>query len=413
MSRARRSFASSLFLLPAALTVTLAGSAATAAPRSSSGQAWAEGSPWSTAITWAEERLSACNAERAWEDAAPCRTFVAEALHRVFGLDDFMAGERYLSMSGVAEKIRRIGSDWKEIGGATSQSALDQAQRGANEGQPVLAIYRDAGFDHIALILPGDGAASKSWKRSMPNAASIIGTGAEHSFLGAPLSYAFSSTKAEKVTLYRRARAAAATGDRDESAETAPSPGGSEDAEASDPTEAASAVDSIAPAAGASDAVPEEDGRATAVSRAEPGTDERTANRMAALGDSSPALGAGRGLPTRQRRQLSGTWCGPADTLDRGAVRAILIDEQSKSMRSGTLRPDVPESFRVEQTLEIVGIDRDGEVLGVTVADANGASADATVFFIFSNADTLLETHRFDHVSHDVAVKGDAWQRCP
>ena len=406
MSRARRSFASSFFLLPAALTVMLAGSAATAAPRSSSGQAWAEGSPWSTAIAWAEERLSVCNAERAWEDAAPCRSFVAEALHRVFGLDDFMAGERYLSMSGVAEKIRRIGSDWREIGGATSQSALDRAQRGANDGQPVLAIYRDAGFDHIALILPGDGTASKSWKRRMPNAASIIGTGAEHSFLGAPLSYAFSSTKAAKVTLYRRARAAAAAGDRDESAEIAPSPGVSEDAEASDPTEAASAVASIAPAAGASDAVPEEDGRATAASRGETGTDERTANRMA-------ALGAGQGLPNRRRRQLSGTWCGPANTLDRGAVRAILIDEQSKSMRWGTLRPDVPESFRVEQTLEITGIDRDGEVLGVTVADANGASADATVFFIFSNADTLLETHRFDHVSHDVAVKGDAWQRCP
>lgn len=413
MSWARHSFASSLFLL----TVTLAGSAATAAPQSSNGQAWAKGSPWGTALTWAEERLSACNAERAWEDAAPCRGFVAEALHRVFGLNDFVAGEGYLSMSGVAEKIRRAGSDWREIGSATSQSTLDQAQRSANDGQPVLAIYRDAGFDHIALILPGDSTASKSWKRRMPNAASIIGTGAEHSFLGAPLSYAFSSTKAEKVTLYRRAQAAAAAGDRDEIAEAAPSPEASEDAAAWDPTAAASAVAAIAPAAGASDPVPdpvpEEDGRATAVLQAEPGTDERTANRMAALGDSPTAIGAGPGLLTRQRRQLSGTWCGPANSLDRGVVRALLIDEQSKSMRWGTLQPDVPESFRVKQTLEIIGIDRDGEVLGVTVADANGASADATVFFIFSNADTLLETHRFDHVSHDVVVKGDAWQRCP
>lgn len=402
-------------------------------------QDWAKHGLWDTALAWAEDRLAACDEVRDWDAAAPCRRFVAEALDQVFGHRDFMRDDIYLSMSAVAREIAKPNSGWLEIGRADDQSALDQAQAIANDGRAVLAVYRSDGFGHVALILPGRSKVSRSWKKRMPNAASIIGTGAERSFLGAPLSYAFSSGKAEQVMLYRRNPAepapsnlpgptdlpgpieaslgdAAITASAIEDDLSAPLPDDATPQNAIAPQDAIATSPEVAAPEVAARTALERDPLVAAVADSTAGApDPRTAGQVAALGPAVPVpteVQHDLGYPISRRNTLSGTWCGPEDVLTAGLVRAVLIDEVRKRLSWGTLQRDEPASFKEKHAHEILGVDRDGEVLGVTVADTSAANADATVFFIFSTADTLLETHRYDHVSHDIDVKGDAWTRC-
>ncbi len=80
---------------------------------------------------------------------ASCNSFVGMVIDKTYGQPDLKTTGGYLS---VAQLIAYLPSSttWTLMGPAASQDVLNQAQRDANNGAPVIAVSTD----HVALLLP-------------------------------------------------------------------------------------------------------------------------------------------------------------------------------------------------------------------------------------------------------------------
>jgi hypothetical protein len=134
-------------------------------------------------------------------DRGPCDSFVGRALKRVYGIRDFeqpAGSDRFLSAERIAALVA-ASPDWVTLGNAADQDALDEARAYAGDGYAVLAVKSGHPGGHVALVLPGPLTASGSWKLNVPRSASFFLDRAQGSYVGKPLSFAFSSAAGVKL----------------------------------------------------------------------------------------------------------------------------------------------------------------------------------------------------------------------
>ncbi len=87
---------------------------------------------------------------------------------------------------------------WTELGVASDQNVLLNAEEAAFQGNAVIALRSG----HIALILPGGLASSSDWKLNVPRAAQLSLNNIDHAFVGCRLSRSWSGSAASTVKLY-------------------------------------------------------------------------------------------------------------------------------------------------------------------------------------------------------------------
>jgi hypothetical protein len=78
-----------------------------------------------------------------------CNSFVGMVVDKTYGQPDLKTTGGYLSVTQLNTYLASS-TTWTFMGPAASQDVLNQAQRDANNGAPVIAISTD----HVALLLP-------------------------------------------------------------------------------------------------------------------------------------------------------------------------------------------------------------------------------------------------------------------
>jgi hypothetical protein len=139
------------------------------------------------------------------DDRSPCNFFVARALERVYDVADLRSPgqtESYLPANAIARFVRDNPGLWEDLGTAEDLSKRRRAQQCANAGRPALAVEEGAGHGHVALLLPGFVRSTGSWGGEVPCSASFFLDRPQQSFVGCPLSYAF--TDPSRARLYCR-----------------------------------------------------------------------------------------------------------------------------------------------------------------------------------------------------------------
>jgi hypothetical protein len=142
--------------------------------------------------------------EQASDSRTACNRFVGRALEILFSNSDFRNGSEYLLANDIYNGLMQPGNlGWRELGLATNQVALDEAQRLANERKPVVAARLGAAgpggrrAGHVVLILPGATAdavfsGDHNWGGlRTPNSASEFLDRADRMYMGCPLSVAW------------------------------------------------------------------------------------------------------------------------------------------------------------------------------------------------------------------------------
>lgn len=136
------------------------------------------------------------------DDRTACNRFVGRALEVLFDNHDFKNAGDYMLANDIVSGLQQPGNlGWTKIGVATDQFVLEQAQRYANEGRPVVAgrlglKKKDGsrGDGHVALVIPGTlqkvgFAGDYSWGGlQTPNSASFFIDRPDLIFAGCPLS---------------------------------------------------------------------------------------------------------------------------------------------------------------------------------------------------------------------------------
>src|SRR6266567_2034604 len=164
------------------------------------------------------EELSACAASSSVDTA--CNEFVSTGLASIWGIKDFQRGSKVLTADEIAIDIQAR-KEWQQLGTADDQAVLKQAQASANCDAAVLAVMPAASpgsHGHVALVMLGNLQHSTNWGLEVPNSAgfflSIPGTGpngnttreelekAKKSYVGKPLSFAFSADDKGRVKIY-------------------------------------------------------------------------------------------------------------------------------------------------------------------------------------------------------------------
>jgi len=142
-----------------------------------------------------------------------CNRFAPQAMKIVYGATDFSdENGNYPLANDLATGLKNgKWPKWKSLGEATSDKAIEEAQKAANAGQPAVAVWFDTGPNptgHVTLVIPGDlvktGVRTKhTWKeRKAPCVANWRKGSDENSFISKGMNYAFSDPK--DVILYAR-----------------------------------------------------------------------------------------------------------------------------------------------------------------------------------------------------------------
>lgn len=149
---------------------------------------------WQRNARWLAEQIGEC---ATGGDTRTCRSFPARALNKLFGLPDLCEQASCLSAPQLATLITKGGA-WLELGVATEQGVLTQAQQMAVGGMPVVAVNDAAGW--VVLVMPGDLYPSERWRRNVPMAAGTRLDQPDESAYGKGLNFLFSDPA--KITLY-------------------------------------------------------------------------------------------------------------------------------------------------------------------------------------------------------------------
>jgi hypothetical protein len=136
------------------------------------------------------------------DDVSPCNRFVGRALKRIYNIDDFTKpnGE-FMTANEIAGAVAASGN-WTKLGNASDQKALNEAQGYANVKKAIIAVSSGSPHGHVAIILPGSQTQSGSWGLKVPNSASFFLNKPDKSYIGKPLSFAW--TTPNGVSIYGR-----------------------------------------------------------------------------------------------------------------------------------------------------------------------------------------------------------------
>ncbi len=141
-------------------------------------------SDWEKSIDQVKSAFIECT-----KSSSGCEAYTFQALEVVYpdqSSFDFTDNHSFYSTVKSA-------NSWELLGAAYSQPVLSAAQKHANEGHAVVAIYLDKNDEplHIAVILPGELQNSGSWGMLVPQAVSLPDFNPDNAFTRKPLSYAF------------------------------------------------------------------------------------------------------------------------------------------------------------------------------------------------------------------------------
>lgn len=123
-----------------------------------------------------------------------CKTFTARALCEYNGVEDLKENGEFIEYHDIHKKILQDDT-WKNLGLATSQEALDNAQLMANKGFPVVAIDINDKHKFSVLVLQGEQVKSGKWGLNVPSCAAFFPTSYKRSFINKTLNYAWKSPK--------------------------------------------------------------------------------------------------------------------------------------------------------------------------------------------------------------------------
>lgn len=145
-------------------------------------------------------------------DHVACNWFVAEGLHKLYGVDDLTdtANGHWLTANEIANYVRSHTDTWSSLGLANVQSVLQEAAKGAANGQPVIAVMTGDPHGHVAIVLPGalQTATKAAWRDAsgnqlkVPNSAAFSLDKVSMAYVGCRLSAGFSDPS--KVELFWR-----------------------------------------------------------------------------------------------------------------------------------------------------------------------------------------------------------------
>ena len=144
--------------------------------------------------------------EKSGGNGNPCARFMGQSLNTVYKVNDFYSKEasRYLYVNEIS-KFLSESDNWKMVGHAYDQKALETAQNNANSKIATVAVYlHDSGVGHVVVILPGALQPSGSWGYNVPNSSSFFSAAPSRSFINKGLSYAFGKNLMKDVLLYSR-----------------------------------------------------------------------------------------------------------------------------------------------------------------------------------------------------------------
>ncbi len=131
-----------------------------------------------------------CQAEA--ESALACKDFTAKAISKYFGIEDLMVEGKYIDYPQIYDFVSSSDA-WRNYGDASSQVTLDNAQKFANEGIPVIAINTDDENKLAVLIIAGEQANSSKWGVKVPNCAAFFPKNGPEAFINKSLNYAWGS----------------------------------------------------------------------------------------------------------------------------------------------------------------------------------------------------------------------------
>jgi hypothetical protein len=133
------------------------------------------------------------------DDASPCNRFVGRALKRVYGIDDFNAGNGdFMNANQISVTVKTSGK-WTKLGDASTQNALNEAQGYANLKKAIIAVSTGSPHGHVAIILPGSLTKSEHWGLNVPNSAAFRMDKPKESYIGKPLSLSWRLPKGVEI----------------------------------------------------------------------------------------------------------------------------------------------------------------------------------------------------------------------
>jgi hypothetical protein len=141
------------------------------------------------------------------DDISPCNLFLARSLKTVYGIADFDSPGKNppcMTANQVATFVSQNPKIWTMLGIATNQETLNSAAGYSKRKKPVIAVLEGHPHGHVALILPGELVKSESWGLYVPNSASFFLNNPKKSYVGEPLSKAFTLKDAADVRIYGR-----------------------------------------------------------------------------------------------------------------------------------------------------------------------------------------------------------------
>ncbi len=121
-----------------------------------------------------------------------CKNFTARAICAYYGIDDLKKGGEYVEYPDIYDFVTADPS-WKNLGMATEQKTLDNAQKMANDGFPVVAIAVEDKHKLAIIIIEGEQVKSGSWGLNAPTCAAFFPASGPKPFIHKTLNYAFSS----------------------------------------------------------------------------------------------------------------------------------------------------------------------------------------------------------------------------
>ena len=136
------------------------------------------------------EEYNDCNANA--ENRNDCKNFTARAICEYYGIDDLKKDGEYVEYHDIFDFVTKDAS-WKNLGMATEQVTLDNAQKMANDGFPVVAIAVEDKHKLAIIIIEGELKKSGKWGLSAPQCAAFFPASGPKPFIHKTLNYAFSS----------------------------------------------------------------------------------------------------------------------------------------------------------------------------------------------------------------------------
>jgi hypothetical protein len=126
------------------------------------------------------------------ESRNDCKNFTARAICEYYGIDDLKKEGDYVEYHDIYNFLTTDDS-WKNLGMATVQETLDNAQKMANEGFAVVAIDVEDKHKLAIVIIEGEQVKSGSWGLNAPQCAAFFPASGPKPFIHKTLNYAFSS----------------------------------------------------------------------------------------------------------------------------------------------------------------------------------------------------------------------------